>query len=192
MVKTRLSLTLSGMRTENRLHFAVPSLRLLPQNQSRPGFYSASQPSPILWHNSLVDRCHILCQAPCWRGRRGCDHWLRNGLGDHCSSSFFILGVRHLTTDDERAAFPGARDYQSRNCGSRNRGDARRPPQVLQDAEPDANQSRWVLSRGKTQILFSAASFESSGASTRAHPCSRHHGSEAMNICPVIYPGAHV
>lgn len=180
------------MRTETRLHFGVPSLRLLPQNQSRAGNQSASQPSPMLWYNSLFGRCQPLCEVPCWRGRRNCDHWLRDGLGHHCSSSFFTLGVRHLTRDDERATFPAARDYQSRRSGSRNRGDARRLPQVLQDDDPDKNQSRWVLSRGKTQILFFAASFESPGASTRAHPCSRHHGSEAMNYCPVTNPGAHV
>lgn len=163
---------------------AVAAAKLKPS-----GNHYASQGAPLLWHNSLAGRCYILCQGPCWRGRRGHDNWLRNELGD---LSFFTLGVRHLTKDDERAAFPAARDHQNRRCGSRNRGDDRRPPQVLQDDDPDVNLSRWVLSRGKTQILFSAASLGSLGASTRAHPCSRHHGSEAMNSYPVIYPGAHV
>lgn len=187
--KTRLSLTLSGMRTENRLHFAVPSLRLLPQNQSRPVISP-----PVSLHRFSGTTAWLAYVTYCVRflAGEGVEAVIIGSVMDWAITVLFILGVRHLTTDDERAAFPAARDYQSRRYGSRNRGDARRPPQVLQDVDPDENQSRWVLSPEKIQILFSAASSESSGASTRVHPCLRHHGSEATNICPVIYPGAHV
>lgn len=173
------------MRTESRLHFAVPVLRPLPAHQPSGTSLPLRHAPIVRCHSGLVGRCHRLCQAHNWR--QGCGDLLGAPMEVHRpgSCSLDIVTRRYQIS---HSFCPALTEHPSRCCGSRAQAYAPRLPPALQGHDHIRNYQTGSSHMERLSHLTGRS--ERIGASTRASNPWRHHGSETMDICPVICQGS--